>query len=192
MGKHKARKAANPTKAAGHTKATTTTSSMDVSNETPMVNELLLAQPKIRYRLQVLLYDLRNISKSREAEMRTMSTTDPLYISQPYFSMSEANLLKNSLVDIDGITTSDIADELYDTAESSPESTKSANSRLTVEQAIQSRLGSFFEKRRASGDARPCGPHDMAPVYQSVFGITKDELEDPRFISRLARSGLET
>lgn len=60
----------------------------------------------------------------------------------------------------------------------------------TVEQAISTDLENFFEKRRASGDCRPCGPHDMVPVYLSRFGIEKAEIEDEKFVSRVRRSGL--
>lgn len=62
---------------------------------------------------------------------------------------------------------------------------------MTIEEAIKSCLQNFFEKRRASGDARPCGPHDMGPIYAAVFGIAKEELKDEKFLSRLRRAGLE-
>jgi hypothetical protein len=61
---------------------------------------------------------------------------------------------------------------------------------MTIEAAIKSCLQNFFEKRRASGDARPCGPHDMGPIYQAVFGITKEDLKNEKFLSRLRRTGL--
>jgi hypothetical protein len=61
---------------------------------------------------------------------------------------------------------------------------------ITVEDAIKGCLENFFEKRRASGDARPCGPHDMGPIYLAVFGISKAELKDEKFLSRLRRAGL--
>lgn len=62
---------------------------------------------------------------------------------------------------------------------------------MSIEEAIKSCLQNFFEKRRASGDARPCGPHDMGPIYTAVFGISKEELKDEKFLSRLRRAGLE-
>lgn len=61
---------------------------------------------------------------------------------------------------------------------------------ITIEEAIKGCLQNFFEKRRTSGDARPCGPHDMGPIYLAVFGIAKEELKDEKFLSRLRRSGL--
>ena len=62
---------------------------------------------------------------------------------------------------------------------------------MSIEAAIKSCLQNFFEKRRASGDARPCGPHDMGPIYQAVFGITKEDLKNEKFLSRLRRTGLD-
>lgn len=61
---------------------------------------------------------------------------------------------------------------------------------MTIEEAIKNRLANFFDKRKASGDSRPCGPHDMAPIYEKVFGISNAEIQDERFLSRLRRSGL--
>jgi hypothetical protein len=61
---------------------------------------------------------------------------------------------------------------------------------MSIEAAIKYCLQNFFEKRRASGDARPCGPHDMGPIYQAVFGITKEDLKNEKFLSRLRRTGL--
>lgn len=61
---------------------------------------------------------------------------------------------------------------------------------MTVETAIKSCFQSFFEKRKASGDARPCGPHDMGPIYRAIFMVSKEELKDERFLGRLRRAGL--
>ena len=62
--------------------------------------------------------------------------------------------------------------------------------RKTIEESITERLSGFFDKRRASGDSRSCDPYDMAPIYESTFGISRSELQDERFLSRLRRSGL--
>lgn len=61
---------------------------------------------------------------------------------------------------------------------------------ITVEQALYYKLANFLDKRKASGDARPCGPHDMVPIYSTIFGVTKEELRDERFLGRLRRSGV--
>ena len=41
----------------------------------------------------------------------------------------------------------------------------------------------------ASGNARPCGPHDMAPVYEKVFETDRATLEDEDFWSSVRRFG---
>ena len=79
-----------------------------------------------------------------------------------------------------------------DTNVESEESTKGKEiaKTITIEEAIKSCLQNSFEKRRASGDARPCGPHDMGPIYKAVFGITREEMKNERFLGRLRRAGL--
>ncbi|EME39196.1 hypothetical protein DOTSEDRAFT_138389 [Dothistroma septosporum NZE10] len=118
------------------------------------------------YKIKALIYDLHNMAKDKSCENRTLQTTDPLYISAPYFTAEEAMSIKTAVVEGgDGTTTS-------------------------LEQDITAKLENFFEKRRASGDCRPCGPHDLVPVYLECFGLVKADLEDEKFISRLKRSGL--
>ena len=51
------------------------------------------------------------------------------------------------------------------------------NKDATVEEVIQTRLSNFFNKRKASGDARPCGPHDMLPIYLSVIWYCQGRVE---------------
>ena len=118
---------------------------------------------ELQYRIKVLLYDLNNISNDPMSDKRISSTTDSLYISEPYFTENEATRIRSALV----------------------------TPTVSVQDAIQQGLSNFFDKRRASGDARPCGPHDMVPVYCSVLDIRKDDLKDENFLSRLRRSGLK-
>ena len=59
-----------------------------------------------------------------------------------------------------------------------------------MEEAIHGAFENFAGKRKASGDARPCGPHGLLPVYCDVFGVSKDELKGEKFLSRLRRSGI--
>nr|ANM86662.1 putative zinc c6 transcription factor [Cladonia uncialis subsp. uncialis]AUW30901.1 zinc C6 transcription factor [Cladonia uncialis subsp. uncialis] len=153
------------------------------------------------YRLHVLLYDLNNVANDPSSEKRICSTTNELYISEPYFTDSEAIRIRTAIVDgilgdadeaIDAATNvTGEAEEGETTAISKSDSTSSTlNNDATVEEVIHNRLSNFFNKRKASGDARPCGPHDMLPIYLSVFSVGKEELKDNRFLSRLKRSGL--
>ena len=153
------------------------------------------------YRLHVLLYDLNNVAKDPSSEKRICSTTNELYISEPYFTDSEAVRIRTAIVDgahgsaneaFDANTDVTVTAEEGETLDlSKPDSTSSTLSKpAIVEEVIHNRLSSFFHKRKASGDARPCGPHDMLPIYLSVFNIGREGLEDDRFLSRLRRSGL--
>ena len=78
----------------------------------------------------------------------------------------------------------------FSSASTSSASASTFYEKVTLEQAIHNRLANFFDKWGASGDSRPCGPHDMVPIYVSVLGIGKEELRDERFLGRLRRSGL--
>ncbi len=138
------------------------------------------------YKIRVLLHDLSNIGSDLNAQKRHSSTTHELYISEPYFTDCEAIKIRTALVDN---TTNAIMTE-EQTAGSLNDPSSSSHQKTTLEEAISGRLANFFEKRRASGDSRPCGPHDMVPIYASVFGIDKEELTEERFLSRLRRSGL--
>ncbi|OBT55344.1 hypothetical protein VE04_04907 [Pseudogymnoascus sp. 24MN13] len=147
------------------------------------------------YKIHVFLYDLCNISKDHAAEARTLCTTDELYISAPYFTPEEALLIKNTVVSPPILT--DIPefealefDEDINSGTNEPPKEVAPEKTLTIEEAITSCLQNFFAKRRASGDARPCGPHDMGPIYKAVFGITTEELKDKKFLGRLRRTGL--
>ncbi|KAK3657789.1 hypothetical protein LTR56_002168 [Elasticomyces elasticus] len=134
------------------------------------------------HRICILIYDLRNLKNDKACSNRLDQTTDELYISAPYFSADEAAIIKAATVNAP-TTENETADETATTGSASTE-------RITLEQAISSSLQNFFDKRKASGDCRPCGPHDMVPVYLTCFGIEKAEIEDEKFLSRVRRSGL--
>ena len=152
------------------------------------------------YRLHVLLYDLSNVASDTLSDQRICSTINELYLSEPYFNDDEAIRIRTAIVDsiFEGAdkttdTNIDLIPEfkVEETASAPmPDGTSTANKDTTVEEVIHSRLSGFFEKRKASGDARPCGPHDMLPVYLSTFDVDKEALKDERFLSRLRRSGL--
>jgi hypothetical protein len=154
------------------------------------------------YKIKVLLYDLQNV-RSKACEKRIECTTDRQYLSGPYFTTDEVAIIKATIVELpreevevevegegeehkmEGAKGADIP--------STPgtESERMRTVRMyTIEGAIERRLANFHEKRSASGDSRPCGPHDLAPVYLEVFGMRKDEMQDTRFLVRLRRSGL--
>jgi hypothetical protein len=118
-----------------------------------------------------------------------------LYISIPYFSPEEAALIKATVVTpptlnkIPEFETFQLEDGTSGETKE-PTKEKAIPKTVSIEEAIKSCLQNFFEKRRASGDTRPCGPHDMGPIYKAVFGITTEELSDEKFLGRLKRAGL--
>lgn len=61
---------------------------------------------------------------------------------------------------------------------------------MTLGDAITAHFSNFLAKREASADFRPCTAHDLAPAYMTCLGLTKAELEDECFLSRLRRQGL--
>ena len=145
---------------------------------------------QVWYKIHVLLYDICNIATDHSSEMRTLSTTDELYISSPYFTPSESALIKATVIEYkEAVPNTDDPNKIEVQTDQDGDA-DAVVVRKTIEEAIKERLSGFFDKRRASGDARPCGPHDMAPVYESIFGISRSELQDERFLSRLRRSGL--
>ena len=164
------------------------------SEYSPNTLDTIKEDSAILYRIKVLLYDLRNIATDRNSESRTLSTTDELYISVPYFTLIQAQLIKTAVVQKHHPSESSVEeDEIgIDTTERiDTENVDMVGESVSIEEAIKHRLINFFEKRRASGDARPCGPHDMAPIYESVFKIEQSEMKDEKFLSRLQRCGLD-
>ncbi len=154
----------------------------------------------------VLLYDLCHISIDRTSEVRTLNTTNELYISGPYFTDSEVECIRAATVElIDVPTYAGTDDTTFSmstitewTETNLPDTYTAAEQGIaqqfqgtyTIEGAIKAHLLGFLDKRKASGDSRPCGPHDLGPIYKSVFGVSEEELKDEKFLSRLRRSGL--
>ncbi|KAL8648841.1 MAG: hypothetical protein Q9210_004756 [Variospora velana] len=135
------------------------------------------SNPDIWYRVQVLLHDLSNVGNDVLSEKRLSATTNELYISAPYFTETEATQILSTLVE-----PSSGSEELI---APSPNILTA-----TIQDTIHQRLAHFFDKRKASGDSRPCGPHDMLPIYLDVFKLQKGDLKDEKFLGRLRRSGL--
>ncbi len=153
----------------------------------------------IWYKLKVLIYDFSNIKNDSASVARLERTVDEVYISEPYFTFSEASLVKNTLAkrcldetgEAEELESSTVSETIASAQETRmKDGPPSVGEVETIEEAIKRRMSAFYDKRNASGDFRPCGPHDMVPVYLTVFGIDKRELMDERFLGRLKRSGI--
>jgi hypothetical protein len=162
----------------------------------------IASDPTLGYKLCVLLYDLVNFVKDPNAERRLNATTDEHYISLPYFSPDEATVVKSAIVDAELSSHSLGAVVTGYTTEYSEEQGGEIDGTLaaciidrmedkTFDGVVRALLGDFVEKRRASGDARPCGPHHLAPMYASIFGISLDKTKDEKFLERLRRTGID-
>ena len=157
-----------------------------LENTTPTLS-CLREDSDLWYRIHVLLYDLSKIARDPQSEKRLSFTLHPLYISEPYFSDSESTRILQSTIDDPTCTT---AASPPNTSGDDDNDSIAWTKETTIEQAIYDKMTNFLNKRKASGDARPCGPHDLVPIYGAIFGIPKDELEDEPFLARLRRSGL--
>ena len=144
----------------------------------------IAADPTLGYKVRVLLYDFLNVTKDNNSEKRINSTTDEHYISGPYFDETQVVIIKAATVDVnlDRHTEDNRTEDL--------DSVMVSQQGQSFEDAVRALLSSFIDKRRASGDARPCGPHHLAPMYAKFFGIDMEELKDAKFLSRLRRAGI--
>ncbi|KAF5680689.1 zinc c6 transcription factor [Fusarium circinatum] len=146
------------------------------------------ADPILGYRIRVLLYDFLNVTKDPRSQKRLNSTMDEHYISVPYFDDGQAAMVKAAIIDVDLVKHA-AAPAAADDIEDIDRDLISQQGK-DFETAVRTLLGGFLDKRRASGDARPCGPHHLAPLYAKFFGIDLEELKEDSFLGRLRRAGI--
>ncbi|KAI1502162.1 putative C6 transcription factor [Biscogniauxia marginata] len=158
-----------------------------LQHQSPIKTSTVTTDLNLGYKIRVLLYDFRNVRTDHASQERISLTIDPLYISTPYFTQDEAALIKAAVVD----TCTEINDDSYSRASDHKEKIIQVSQPQSVEDMLQANLANFLEKRRACGGSRPCGPHDMAPLYKSVFGVSRTELQGENFLRRLRKSGLQ-
>jgi hypothetical protein len=150
------------------------------------------SDPILGYKLRVLLHDFTNVTKDPTSEHRINQTMDEHYISLPYFNDDEAAIIKSAIVDLD--ISSHTARLAADAEAIEGEETDSLSSETlkgkSFDEVVRKVLSNFIDKRRASGDARPCGPHHLSPLYASLFGVDIEEIKEEKFLRRLRRCGL--
>lgn len=169
--------------------------SVDTPQAAPTTTTGVAADSTLGYKLRVLLYDFANVVKDREAESRLNKTTDEHYISLPYFTDNEAAIIKSAIVDVDigqhmraamAAADPDHEDAEAEDSNSVPDDLEGKS----FHEVLQAFLKSFLDKRHASGDARPCGPHHLGPLYASLFGVDLKEIKEENFLRRLRRAGV--
>lgn len=147
------------------------------------------------WRVRVLIHDFLNVAKDPSAERRLNTTTDEHYISVPYFDEAEAAMVKAAAVDVD-ISRYDLGPAVAGYAAGNEETEDECVPLAagleghTFDTAVRVLLNNFIDKRRASGDTRPCGPHHLAPMFASLFGIRIEEVKDVKFLDQLRRADI--
>ena len=140
----------------------------------------------LRYRILVLLHDFDKLGTDHLSAQRLSATTDELYISAPYFTESQCEKVRTAIVWNDPH-----CQEIDHEVEFDADPAAVEAGEASVEDAMHSRLAGFLERRKVIGDdARPCGPHDILPIYSCIFQVRKGDLMEEIFLSRLRRSGL--
>ncbi|KAG9717062.1 hypothetical protein KCU73_g15467, partial [Aureobasidium melanogenum] len=100
--------------------------------------QALQANQNLWYKVRVLLHDLCNIATDRAAELRTLATTDEIYISAPYFTAEEAALVKTTQILTPTLTEVLEFEELDHEVTSEPRQTRDVTPHtVTIEQAIK-------------------------------------------------------
>ncbi|KAK1675664.1 putative C6 transcription factor [Colletotrichum godetiae] len=147
--------------------------------------------PVLGYKIRVLVLDFLKEAKNPDAQQRINSITEANYISGPYFDQEQAKQVREATVNVDlPINLTAPTQVNYEGGENEDSDLRVRIIGLTVEKAIKTVMNGFLDKRRASGDARPCGPHDLDPIYAALFGVRLSELQSDNFLSRLRRSGV--
>ncbi|KAF4332347.1 C6 transcription factor [Fusarium beomiforme] len=123
----------------------------------------IAVDPILGYRIRVLLYDFLNVTKDPHSKKRINSTVYEHYISDPCFDESQAVMVKVATIDVDLGKHTEHADNEDFGQVAIPQHGQE------LETALRTFLQNFIEKRRASGDVRPCGPHYLAPLYVKFF-----------------------
>ncbi|WEW57179.1 hypothetical protein PRK78_002641 [Emydomyces testavorans] len=105
------------------------------------------------YRLHVFTFDLRNFATDTAARDRLNSVVDVSYLGKPYFTPEEVEILKST----HGIGGSETLMQI-------------------IQSTLDERLNRRMKKRVESGDFRVCAAHDLAPVFEKMFGINPKKL----------------
>jgi hypothetical protein len=158
-------------------------------------NTAIASDPTLGYKFRVILHDFLNVVKDPNSEQRINATTDEHYISLPYFNQDEATVIKSAIVD-DNLSQHDLGalfaryahevdeeegEERRGERENDPGSVIEVLGDKTLDGVVRALLMSFLEKRRASGDSRPCKPHHLAPMFAALLGLIYRRFERKGF-----------
>ncbi|KAI3002248.1 hypothetical protein CBS147346_6082 [Aspergillus niger] len=117
--------------------------------------------PTLWYRIHVLIFDLKDFGNT-SSKKRLDKVTDPSYIGEPYFTIEEAEKIKQTIIDANGKTFSE-----------------------TLVEGLNERLKRRNKKRVQSDDFRVCAAHDLAPLMASALGIDLKQMEKDNDFARM-------
>ena len=115
----------------------------------------LKESPRVWYKIHVLMYDLRSFQANTVSRDRIETVIDPSYIGSPYFTDTEAAMVKG--LQVSGSKGSSTLEEV-------------------IEETLKERLQRRMKKRVESEDFRVCVAHDVAPILERVLGVKEKDL----------------
>ena len=101
------------------------------------------------------MYDLRSFQANTVSRDRIETVIDPSYIGSPYFTDTEAAMVKG--LQVSGSKGSSTLEEV-------------------IEETLKERLQRRMKKRVESEDFRVCVAHDVAPILERVLGVKEKDL----------------
>ena len=151
--------------------------------------DALRNMPLLWYKIHVLIWDLRNFNGSLASQKRLETVVDPSYIGMPYFTDTEAQLIKNAMVNDSSPFDNK---KRFDNKSSRSSDTHKKTLETLIEETLNERLERRMKKRVDSGDFRVCTAHDLAPILEMAVNVKSKELaSDEHFLSLMEKSGLK-
>ncbi|KAK7441937.1 UMTA methyltransferase [Colletotrichum acutatum] len=147
-----------------------------VSTSPKLTTSSINVDPILGYKIRVPIHDFLKEAKDPDAQERMNSTTEANYISGPYFDQEQAKQVREATVDVElSISISAATQDNHEGDETGESGLRIRIHGLIVEEAIETVMNGYLDKRRASGDARPCGPHDLAPYTGTAVQMSAPE-----------------
>ncbi|KAN0121949.1 hypothetical protein V8E51_000275 [Hyaloscypha variabilis] len=131
----------------------------------------LKESPRVGYKIHGFMYDLRSFQENTASRDRLETVIDHSYIGSPYFTDTEAAMVKG--LQVSGSKGSSTLEEV-------------------IEETLKERLQRRMKKRVESEDFRVCAAHDVAPTLERVLGVTEKYLmRDKQFLGLVEKWGVE-
>lgn len=110
----------------------------------------LRSMPNLWYKINVFVYDLRNFRERPDARSRLDSISDSSYIGQPYFTGSNATILKSIVIEEDKC----LAQVIEETLNERLERRKRNVSRVVTVVCVQRTISLQFSRRLSISSTR--------------------------------------